>query len=78
MSKSYSSAVKGSQKIIFNLKDVNKADVFTRDVSDRTMLFQSYYKQYSLYMVDRAECVVARHNFNLGKYPNPRQKHGIK
>lgn len=77
MPQSYAGAVRGKPKIIFNLKDVNKADVFIRGVSEDTMRFQKYYKQYSLYMVERAEVIVDNHNHHLGKYP-PLTKHGIR
>jgi hypothetical protein len=78
MPQSYTGAVKGPDKIVFNLKDVNKVNVFTRDVTEGTMIYQRYYKQYSLYMVEHAEHVVELHNYNLGKYPKPRPKHAIR
>jgi len=78
MSQSYADAVKGPPKIIFNLEDVNKADVFTRDVRESPMLYQKYYRQYSMYMVEHAEYVAELHNYKLGKYPNPPPKHGIR
>lgn len=78
MPQSYAGAVKGPDKIVFNLKDVNKADVFTRGVTEGTMRLQRYYKQYSLYMVERAEVVVSNYNHSVGKYPNPPPKHGIR
>jgi len=74
MPRSYASAVKGPDKIVFNLEDVNKADVFTRDVTEGTMRLQKYYKEYSLYMVENAEYIADEHNDNLGKYPKPRTK----
>lgn len=82
---SYSQAVQQSKKvknskypkIVFNLRDVNKAPELTHGVSERTMMFQKYYKEYSMYMVEHAEVLVHNHNNHLGKYPNPRPKHGI-
>lgn len=79
---SYSRVVQESKnnkcpKIVFNLKDVNKAPELTCGVSARTMHFQRFYKDYSLYMVEHAEVVAHNHNNKLGKYPNPRPKHGI-
>lgn len=75
-----SKKVKNSKypKIVFNLRDVNKAPVLTYGVSARTMAFQKYYKEYSMYMVEHAEVLVHNHNIHWGKYPNPRPKHGIK
>ena len=64
-------------KIVFNLGDVNKDPVLTHGVSERTMMFQKYYKEHSMYMVEHAEVLVHNHNNHLGKYPNPRPKHGI-
>lgn len=78
MSPSYADIVKKSQTIVFNLKDVNKADVFTRDISEKTIMYQMYYKRPSMYMVEHAEYVVALHNYKLGKYPKPYPKHGIR
>lgn len=80
---SYSQAVQQSKKnkcpkMVFNLKDVNKAPELTHGVSERTLHFQRFYKQYSMYMVEHAEVLVHNHNNLLGKYPNPQPKHGIR
>ena len=80
---SYSQAVQTTNKtkcpkIVFNLRDVNKAQELTHDVSADVMLLQRFNKHFSRYMVEHAEVVVHNHNIDLGKYPNPRPKRGIK
>lgn len=75
-----SKKVKNSKypKIVFNLRDVNKDPVLTYGVSARTMAFQKYYKECSMYMVEHAYAITHSNNFKNGVYPNPRPKHGIK
>lgn len=75
-----SKKVKNSQypKIVFNLRDVNKAPELTHGVSENVMHFQRFYKEYSMYLVEHAEVRAHNHNIHLGKYPNPRPKRGIK
>ena len=80
---SYSQAVQTTNKtkcpkMVFNLRDVNKAPELTHGVSENVMHFQRYHKQYSMYMVEHAEVRAHNHNIHLGKYPNPRPKRGIK
>jgi len=41
-------------EVVFNLGDVNKAPVLTREVSDEIMHFQRFYKEYSLRIVEIA------------------------
>lgn len=65
-------------KIVFNLRDVNKAPELTHGISENVMHFQRFYKKYSMYMVEHAEVVAHNHNIHLGKYPNPRPKRDIK
>tara|TARA_R110002074_G_scaffold393994_1_gene581040 strand:- start:287 stop:592 length:306 start_codon:yes stop_codon:yes gene_type:complete len=52
-------------KVVFNLGDVNKAPVLTREISDEIMHFQKSYKEYSLYMVVNASLIVEIHNFRI-------------
>lgn len=65
-------------KVVFNLGDVNKTPVLTREISDEIMHFQRFYKQYSLHMVENALLIVEIHNFRIKTQPNPRPKRGIK
>lgn len=65
-------------KVVFNLGDVNKAPVLTRQVSDEIMHFQRFYKAYSLRVVEIASLTVEIHNFRIKTQPNPRPKRGIK
>ena len=74
-----SKKVKNSKypKMVFNLRDVNKEPELTHGVSERTMMFQKYYKEYSMYMVEHAYAITHSNNFKNGVYPNPRPKHDI-
>ena len=74
-----SKKVKNSKypKIVFNLGDVNKDPELTHGVSERTMMFQKYYKEHSMYMVEHAYAITHSNNFKNGVYPNPRPKQGI-
>lgn len=74
-----SKKVKNSKcpKMVFNLRDVNKDPELTYGVSERTMMFQKYYKEYSMYMVEHAYAITHSNNFKNGVYPNPRPKHDI-
>lgn len=65
-------------KVVFNLGDVNKAPVLTREVSDEIMHLQRFYKEYSLRIVEIASLTVEIHNFRIKTQPNPRPKRGIK
>ena len=75
---SYAVAVKGPDKIVFNLCDVNKSPELIKDLPDDIMFLQRFDKHFSRYMVDNAYAVCALNNFKLGKYPTPRPKHGIR
>jgi len=63
-------------KVVFNLGDVNKAPVLTREISDEIMYFQRFYKQYSMHMVENALLIVEIHNFRIKTQPNPKPKIG--
>jgi len=65
-------------KVVFNLGDVNKAPVLTREISDEIMYFQKFFKAYSLHMVENASLIVEIHNFRIKTQPNPRSKRGFK
>lgn len=75
---SYSAAVKGQKKIVFNLGDVNKAPELVEGVSPSCMFYQKYDKRFSLYMVENAYATCALNNFKNGVYPQPQPKHGIR
>ena len=74
---SYAAAVKGN-KIVFNLRDVNKAPELVKGVPPSHMFYQQYDKRISLFMVENAYAACALHNYKLGKYPQPQPKHGIR
>ena len=75
---SYADAVKGQKKIVFNLRDVNKAPELVSDLPRDIMHYQRFYKRFSIYMVENAYSVCAHNNFKNGVYPKPQPKHGIK
>jgi hypothetical protein len=71
---SYAAAVKGPEKIVFNLVDVNKAPELIKDVPPRAMFYQKYDKRFSIYMVDHAYAACHLNNFINGAYPKPYPK----
>ena len=75
---SYTDAVKGPKKIVFNLGDVNKAPELVSNLPRQIMHDQRFDKRFSIYMVDNAYAVCACNNFKNGVYPKPQPKHGIR
>lgn len=73
---SYTNAVK-ENKIVFNLKDVNKAPELVKGVPQSYMFYQQFDKRISLYMVENAYIVCDLNNFKYGVYPKPYPKRGI-
>jgi hypothetical protein len=74
---SYAGAVKGN-KIVFNLRDMNKAPELINDLPRVIMHYQRFDKRISIYMIDNAANVCSLNNFKLGVYPKPQPKHGIR
>lgn len=74
---SYADTAKGN-KIVFNLKDVNKAPELVVGVPQSHMFYQQFDKRISLYMVENAYALCALNNFRIREYPKPQQKHGIR
>ena len=52
-------------KIVFNLKDVNKAPEFIKDLPFEVIAYQKVCKKHSLYMVHYAQVKVDRLNYFL-------------
>lgn len=50
-------------KIVFNLRDVNKADFFTRGLSPSVLMYQRLDKGMSMYMITNARHRTRTHNF---------------
>ena len=68
-SKKVSIPKKSSSKIIFNLKDVNKAPEFNDGIPFSESAYQFYNKRISMFFVEHAQKIVERHNFLLDEYP---------
>ena len=50
-------------KIVWNLKDLNKADFFTNGLSPQVLMYQRLDKGMSMYMITNARHRTRTHNF---------------
>lgn len=63
-----------NKKIVMNLSDVNKNPLFIDRLPQDILLYHSFDKRFSMFMIENAQSIVDRLNYFSGKSPNPKPR----